>query len=196
MYRCKSEKRDRLAANPDGGGRPRWARSHRRSHTRERCVGGPCAPPPTRTARALAAARSQPHLRKSPAAATRAKANFGACKAANAPHSHSRVGLIEARNLATLGYFISSHRNLPNSSKNPLLVLFRPAVLIQTTTSAARSHGSGAASGDDWAAQDCCPRRWPPATDAARQHGPAAEQVHHACGQPAAHAPPTCLVPY
>ena len=67
------------------------------------------------------------------------------------------------------------HRNLPNSSKT---------VLIQTTTSAARSHGSGAASGDDWAAQDCCPRRWPPATDAARQHGPAAEQVHHACGQP------------
>ena len=71
--------------NPNNGGRPRWARSHRRSHTRERCVGGPCAPPPTRTARALAAARSQPHLRKSPAAATRAKANFGVCKAANAP---------------------------------------------------------------------------------------------------------------
>ena len=141
-------------------------------------------PAHTHSARAGQPARSQPHLRKSPAAATRAKANFGACKAANAPHSHSRVGLIEARNLATLGYFISSHRNLPNSSKNPLLVLFRPAVLIQTTTSAARSHGSGAASGDDWAAQDCCPRRWPPATDAARQHGPAAEQVHHACGQP------------
>ena len=48
----------------------------------------------------------------------------------------------------------------------------------------ARRASSGAASGNDWAAQDSCARRWPPATDAARQHGPAAEQVHHACGQP------------
>ena len=88
-------------------------------------------PAHTHSARAGQPARSQPHLRKSPAAATRAKANFGACKAANAPHSHSRVGLIEARNLAALGYFISSHRNLPNSSKTPLLVLSLPAVLIQ-----------------------------------------------------------------
>ena len=47
--------------NPNNGGRPRWARSHRRSHTRERCVGGPCAPPPTRTARALASLRGVSH---------------------------------------------------------------------------------------------------------------------------------------
>ena len=54
----------------------------------------------------------------------------------------------------------------------------------RTQAQTARSHGSRAAFGNDWAAQGSCARRWPPATHAARQHGPAAEQVHHACGQP------------
>ena len=49
-----------------------------------------------------------------------------------------------------------------------------------------RSHGSRAASRVGWwAVQDRCPRRWPrAASDATRQHGPAAEQGHHARGQP------------